>query len=105
MTLKCPEIQSQRIFFKIFLVRHAPRRNSISMLCMLTVLCTKLAFMTTHHSKLFSIHIALLLVGLTTKKLLPTACYLMKNVTAVHVTIMIGTCEGRIDPICHLVLL
>ena len=56
--------------FQNFL-EHAPDPHSITLLHMLIVLCI-VTFMTTHHPK-FSIHIALWLVGLTTKKLLPLA--------------------------------
>ena len=63
---------SEDLFFKAFPAgRHAPRPPSISILRILIALPQQLAFMTTHPK--FSMHIALWLGGLTTKKLLPTA--------------------------------
>ena len=65
MTLKYPQIQSQRISREDIAI---PRPPSISMLSILIVLC-----ITTYINDHLSIQATLRLVGLTTKELLPTA--------------------------------
>ena len=84
LTLKCPHIQSQSVYFSNVSWGHAPRPLTISMLCMLIVLHT--ITHTVIHYKRASVHIhytAILILcdGVTTQKQLqaPTSLHIQLN--------------------------